>query len=203
MVQQLWVTEDSRLLPPLNLAGPHFHLTTWSLCSEHNTVGLNWEPAPRYGTYQVHPNHAMVLIKFISTRIENSQFCSGRKKKKSLMPIFLTQKTHLFLSSSNYCYQSFVHCATNWASVLRHMGTRDSFLPLDSYKTASHVLCPVVGSSVQERKTGASPAQSQHNGWELGAHACQETLKEPSWFSLTKRRREGDFTAAFKHLVGR
>lgn len=60
------------------------------------------------------------------------------------------------------------------------MGTHGYFLPCDIYKIASDVLHTAVGSLIEERKIGASPAESQYDDWDLRAHACQEMLKELS-----------------------
>lgn len=75
----------------------------------------------------LHTEHILTMVLTISKGVENPQSAPA---EKSIMPIFSTPTTHLFLSSSKYCYRSFRHLATNWASLLSHMGTQEYFLPL-------------------------------------------------------------------------
>lgn len=73
------------------------------------------------------------------------------------MSLFSTPTTHVFLSSSTYCFWSFRHLATNWASLLCHMGTKDYLLQLDIWVRLL-LMGPAVGSVIPKRKTGASSA---------------------------------------------
>ncbi|KAK4829447.1 hypothetical protein QYF61_004665 [Mycteria americana] len=108
----------------------------------------------------------MVGLDDLKCLFQPIRFCDSVKFRCQTENEEVTQTT---ISTTALIIATKVSCTLPQTELLCHMGTQNYFLPLNIYETASYMLCPAVGSLTQERKTGASPADSQHDDWGLGA----------------------------------